>query len=53
MLDDLSNIIFISDLHAGCRLGLFPPGQIRLDEGVIFQQSLSQAIMRREVVAYF
>jgi hypothetical protein len=45
MLDDLSNIIFISDLHAGCRLGLFPPGQIRLDEGVIFQQSLAQEIM--------
>jgi hypothetical protein len=33
-LDQISNLVVISDTHCGCRLGLCPPGPVMLDEGV-------------------
>ncbi len=32
-LGPINNLVIISDLHAGCRLGLCPPGPIPLDDG--------------------
>lgn len=39
----INNLIVISDMHVGCRLGLCPPGPIVLDEGVSYWPSDAQA----------
>jgi len=36
---EIRNLVVISDLHAGCRVGLCPPGKIRLDDGGTYEQS--------------
>ena len=38
----LNNLIVISDLHCGCRLGLCPP-KVSLDDGAIYQHTPIQA----------
>lgn len=38
----LMNLIIVSDLHCGCRLGLCPP-QISLDDGAIYKHTPLQA----------
>jgi len=38
----INNLIVISDLHCGCRLGLCPPTPIRLDDGGTYQASNNQ-----------
>ncbi len=38
----LNNLIVISDLHCGCRLGLCPP-KVPLDDGAIYQHTPIQA----------
>jgi len=37
------NLVIVSDTHCGCRLGLCPPGMIRLDDGGEYRQSDFQA----------
>lgn len=39
---DLNNIVVVSDLHAGCRLGLCPPEGAQLDDGGTYQPSALQ-----------
>lgn len=39
------NLVIISDLHAGCRLGLCPPGPISLDDGGTYSPSKYQKIV--------
>ena len=41
----IQNLVAISDLHAGCRMGLCPPGKIRLDDGGFYIHSEMQAKM--------
>lgn len=42
---DVSNIVVVSDLHCGCRLGLCPPEGVAVDDGGSYQLStLQQAI---------
>ena len=36
------NLVVIGDLHAGCRLGLCPPGPIQLDDGGTYSPSREQ-----------
>lgn len=36
------NLIIVSDLHAGCRLGLCPPDPVRLDDGGTYHSSKFQ-----------
>jgi hypothetical protein len=36
------NLIVVSDLHSGCRLGLCPPGDIPLDDGGTYRASRFQ-----------
>jgi len=38
----LNNIVVVSDLHCGCRLGLCPPGEVKLDDGGTYSQSRFQ-----------
>ena len=38
----LNNLIVVSDLHCGCRLGLCPP-KVSLDDGAIYQHTPIQA----------
>ena len=40
-----NNLVVISDTHCGCRLGLVPPGRIRLDNGGTYQASEFQEKM--------
>lgn len=35
----IKNLVVISDTHAGCRLGLCPPEQVRLDDGGYYSPS--------------
>lgn len=39
------NLIIISDIHAGCRLGLCPPGGAKLDDGGTYSPSRLQSIV--------
>ena len=41
----VNNLVIISDLHAGCKLGLCPPGPVPLDEGGSYQPSEFQRIV--------
>jgi hypothetical protein len=41
----INNLVVISDLHAGCRLGLFPNDAGLLDEGVSYNPSEAQLIV--------
>jgi hypothetical protein len=41
----VNNLVGISDLHIGCRMGLCPPGDIRLDEGGVYRASSLQLAM--------
>ncbi len=36
---NVNNLVVVSDLHSGCRLGLCPPGPIILDGGVTYSPS--------------
>ena len=36
---EIRNIVVVSDLHSGCKLGLCPPGELRLDDGGFYRQS--------------
>lgn len=36
---ELNNLVFVSDLHAGCQFGLCPPGGVRIDGGGLYQPS--------------
>lgn len=38
----VNNVVVVSDLHAGCRLGLCPPTPIRLDDGGTYRASRLQ-----------
>lgn len=38
----VSNLVIVSDPHAGCRLGLCPPGPIQLDDGGSYLPSAAQ-----------
>ncbi len=40
--DDITNWVVVSDIHAGCQLGLCPDGGVRLDEGGTYQPSSIQ-----------
>ncbi len=42
---NVNNLVVVSDLHAGCRLGLCPPGPIQLDDGGTYSPSHAQLIM--------
>lgn len=37
--NQVRNLVIVSDLHCGCRLGLCPPGRIRLTDGGTYQAS--------------
>lgn len=39
----INNLIVVSDLHCGCRMGLYPPEPIKVDDGGTYQQSKLQA----------
>ena len=41
----ISNVICISDIHAGCKMALCPPGEIRLDDGGTYKGSKFQRKM--------
>lgn len=41
----VNNLVVISDLHAGCRLGLCPPEGVPLDDGGIYKPSPLQLVM--------
>lgn len=43
----LNNIVVISDTHCGCRLGMVPPGRIKLDDGGWYVPSKVQRKMQR------
>ena len=43
--EKITNLIIISDLHAGCQLGLCPPGPIPLDNGGEYYPSKNQKIV--------
>jgi hypothetical protein len=38
----VNNLVIVSDLHAGCKLGLCPPGPVPLDEGGHYSPSPAQ-----------
>jgi hypothetical protein len=38
----LNNLVVVSDLHCGCRLGLCPPEGVKLDDGGTYQPSQFQ-----------
>lgn len=42
-MSEIIQAIVISDTHIGCKLGLCPPGDIALDEGGFYRQSVLQA----------
>lgn len=39
----INNLVIVSDLHCGCRLGLCPPEPVPLDDGGTYHQSKLQA----------
>jgi hypothetical protein len=39
------NLIIVSDIHAGCRLGLCPPAGAKLDDGGMYMPSRLQSIV--------
>lgn len=39
---DISNLVVVSDLHAGCRLALCPPEGAKLDDGGVYKPSAFQ-----------
>jgi hypothetical protein len=41
----INNIVVVSDLHCGCRLGLCPPGGARLDDGGRYLPSRLQRVV--------
>jgi len=41
----VNNVIVVSDLHCGCRMGLCPPGKHHLDEGGTYEPSKLQLKM--------
>ena len=45
MTIEANNVVVISDTHCGCRVGLCPPGGIRLDEGGTYNASKLQRKM--------
>ena len=38
----INNLIIVSDEHCGCKLGLCPPGPIKLDDGGVYYPSRAQ-----------
>ena len=42
MTTPLNNLVVVSDLHCGCRLGICPPGGVQLDDGGTYQPSALQ-----------
>jgi len=42
-VDQVRNLVVVSDLHAGCRVGLCPPDPIRLDDGGTYKASRLQS----------
>jgi hypothetical protein len=38
----INNLVIVSDLHCGCRVGLCPPGRIHLDDGGTYESSSIQ-----------
>ena len=42
MTNAISNVIVVSDMHCGCRLGLCPPSGITLDDGGEYRSSKVQ-----------
>jgi hypothetical protein len=48
MAEPVRNLVVVSDLHLGCRLGLFPAGfSMRLDDGGTYRASRLQRIVWR------
>lgn len=45
MAENPRNLVVISDTHSGCRLGLCPPGKVRLDDGGTYEWSSFQEKM--------
>ena len=43
----LNNLVVVSDLHAGCRVGLCPPDGARMDDGGRYRPSRLQRKMWR------
>ena len=41
--DAIRNVVFVSDLHCGCRLGLCPPGPVPIDDAAAYMPSRYQA----------
>lgn len=41
----INNLVVVSDLHCGCRLGLCPPEEIPLDDGGVYKSSEVQKIV--------
>ena len=41
----IQHIVVVSDLHAGCRVALHPPGRLRLDDGGYYEPSDFQSKM--------
>jgi len=48
-----ANLVIVSDLHAGCRMGLCPPGPIPLDDGGTYHYSPLQAQLWRWWLAFW
>ncbi len=42
MAGGIRNLIVVSDTHCGCRVGLCPPGKVRLDDGGTYEASTLQ-----------
>lgn len=47
--DEINNWVVVSDIHAGCQLGLCPPGGVRLDEGGVYRPS----VIQQKIYAYW
>jgi len=43
-MEHINNLIVVSDIHCGCKLGLCPPGDIPLDEGFYRASVLQQKV---------
>ena len=41
----LNNLVVVSDIHCGCRLGLLHPDGIKLDDGGLYQPSEFQILL--------
>ena len=44
-IHNIQQVVVVSDLHCGCKLGLFPSKLVKLDEGVTYNPSLLQLKM--------